>query len=291
MQRRTLLGAAVGAAAMGLGGQAMAAAAPPRRKLKQGLWRINFGADTKLSFDQQCAYAKSIGCHGFDVIAPADWPTLRKHGLEPLLVRPDGIDFLTGLVHAEVHDKVVSELGKLADYCKANGAKLIAANAGERRGLSFSQCADNAVAVCKRLAPHLEAAGVTLCIENVNDRRADPDLGRKDMAFGHWDWGVEVVKRVGSPRVKILCDFYHLQIMDGDVASYFLRDLDAIAHCHVAGVPSRKEIDGSQEVNFRYLAEVIATSGYDGYVCHEWRPTPGRDPLKSIAEMVRLMDV
>ncbi len=79
--------------------------------------------------------------------------------------------------------------------------------------------------------------------------------------------------------------------MDGDVAYRVRETQEHIGHFHVAGVPTRREIDASQELNYRYLAEVIAELDYDGYVSHEWRPSPGRDPLESIAEAVEIMDV
>jgi hydroxypyruvate isomerase len=288
MQRRTLLGAAAGAAVAGALGPMVQAA--PASRIKQGLWKINFGAKPDLTFDQMCAFAAPLEVKGFDVIGPDEWPILKKHGMRPLLVRPDGIDYLTGAIHPEVHDKVVREMTLLADVCKKGGANLIALNAGELRGLTYKAAADNAVTLLKRLAPIMEAAGVEISMENVNDARGnDADLGRKDMAFGHWDWGLEVVNRVNSPNIRLLCDIYHLQIMDGDVSWRLKRDIKWINHMHVAGVPTRKEIDSGQELNFRYIAGVIASLPYEGYVCHEWRLTPGRDYRKSIAEALAIM--
>jgi hydroxypyruvate isomerase len=291
MQRRAFFGAAAGAAAIaampGLG----QAQATKTSRIKQGLWKVNFGADTKLTFDQECAIAARLGARGFDVIPTADWPTLRKYGLDPLMVGPGKTDYLAGLIHPEIHDQVYAGITEQAELCARNNVKRIGLTAGQRRGLAYNVAADNAVAICKRLAPKLETAGVVLCIENVNDRRPDPDLSRQDMVFGHWDWGMEVVERVASPSVKLLCDIYHLQIMDGDVTSRIRRDIKQIAHIHVAGVPARKEIDGRQELNFRMIAGVIADTGYDGYVCHEWRPTRGTDPVKSISEALAIMNV
>jgi hydroxypyruvate isomerase len=295
MQRRQFFEAAAAAAIAvstpGIATSALAQAAPAKRRIKQGLWRINFGANSKLSFDEECAIAARLGLKGFDVIPPADWPVLRKHGLDPLMVGPgSGMDYLTGLIHPEAHDQVFAALGGMADLCAKSNVKRIGLTAGQRRGMAYATAADNCVAICKRVAPKLEAAGVILCIENVNDRRADPDLSRQDMVFGHWDWGVEVVERVASPNVKLLCDLYHLQLMDGDLTARVQRDIRHIAHIHVAGVPTRKEIDDRQEVNFHALAKVIADLDYDGYVCHEWRLTPGADPVKSITECMAIMD-
>jgi hydroxypyruvate isomerase len=56
-------------------------------------------------------------------------------------------------------------------------------------------------------------------------------------------------------------------------------------------VPTRNEIDDTQEMNYRYIAQVIAELPFEGYVSHEWRPAPGRDPLRSIEECLAIMDV
>ena len=290
MDRRDFLGAAGAAAALAAAPPALAQA--KNKRIKQGLWKINFGADAKLDFDQECAIAKRLGLYGFDVIQPADWPTLRKYGLDPLMVGPGKTDYLGGLIHPEIHDATYAGIVEQAQLCAKNNVHRIGLSAGQRRGMDYKTAADNAVEICKRLAPKLEPLGVVLVIENVNDRRgADADLARQDMVFGHWDWGIEVVERVNSPAIKLLCDIYHLQIMDGDVTYRLKRDIQHIKHIHVAGVPQRKEIDGRQELNYPMIARTIVETGYDGYVCHEWRLTPGSDPVKAIAEAVAIMDV
>ncbi|HWG77927.1 MAG TPA: TIM barrel protein [Steroidobacteraceae bacterium] len=300
MRRRTLftgaVALAVGAALTGpVQAQTGTAPAPfPRRKgrLKQGLWKINWGNDTQVPFEQMCTVAAVMGAYGFDVIPSRDWPILRRHGLDPLMVGPGKTDYLGGLIHPQIHAQTLAAISAQADLCAANDVHLIGLSAGQRRGMDYGTAADNAVAICRRLAPKLAATGVTLVIENVNDRRgADADLAREDMVFGHWDWGVEVVERVASPNVKLLCDIYHLQIMDGDVTYRLRRDIRHIGHIHVAGVPSRKQIDARQELNFHMIAETIADLGYGGYVCHEWRPTPGSDPVQDIAECMAILDV
>ena len=110
-------------------------------------------------------------------------------------------------------------------------------------------------------------------------------------AFKHWEWGIEMCQRVDSPNVGMVCDIYHLQIMDGDLAFNIQSSIDWIAHFHTAGVPTRNELDYTQEINYRYIAEVIADTGYTGYVSHEFRPGPGRDPVRSIEQAMAIMDV
>ncbi len=283
-------------AAPALGQQAQPAApAQPRiarkGRIKQGLWRVNFGADTKLTFDEQCAEAARLGCYGFDLIAPADWPTLRKHGLEPLLAGAGPVTFENGIIHPEVHAQLEKDIRPWIDTVADAGVKTIITIGGQRRGMPFEQATDNAVAFLNRIKGHLEDRGVTIAIENMNNRRLDPAFGREDQTFGRWGWGVGVCERVNSQHVKLVCDLYHLQIMDGDIAQNIRDTIQWIAHFHTAGVPSRNEIDFSQEMNYRYIAEVIAATPFTGYVSHEWRPTPGRDPLRSIAEALAIMDV
>src|SRR5688572_33290133 len=143
MKRRDDLGAFAAAgvlASMPLAGQqrgpapATGAPAKVQRKgrIKQGLWRTNFGADTKLSFDDMCREAARLGCYGFDLIDPADWPTLRKHGLEPLLAGAGPVTFPNGIIHPEVHDQLEKDLRAHIDLCANQGAKLIITIGGQR---------------------------------------------------------------------------------------------------------------------------------------------------------------
>jgi hydroxypyruvate isomerase len=298
MNRRealAMLATATGAIAPPAFGQQAQPAAQPKiarkGRIKQGLWRTNFGANTQLTFDDQCREAARLGCYGFDLIPPADWPTLRKHGLEPLLAGAGPVTFENGIIHPEVHAQLEKDIRPWIDTVADAGVKTIITIGGQRRGMPYEQAADNAVAFLNRIKSQLEDRGVTIAIENMNNRRLDPAFGRADQTFGRWSWGVGVCERVDSQRVKLVCDLYHLQIMDGDIAQNIRDTIQWIAHFHTAGVPSRHEIDFSQEMNYRYIAEVIAALPFTGYVSHEWRPTPGRDPLRSIAEAIEIMDV
>ena len=301
-RRAFLSGATAAGALAALGGCAHAQEPAPARivrndRIKQGLWRVNFGVGfgdgpQPFTVEEMCQEASRLGAHGFDLLSLDDIPTLERHDLKLLLTGMANVDFLTGLIHAEVHDDYVAAARPHIAHVAALGVPAIAVNAGQLRGLSYAEAADNAVALLTRVAEPLEEHGVVLCIENVNDRRAaEPSLGREDMAFGNWEWGMDVVERVDSPNVTLLCDLYHLQIMDGDVERHIRDSIHRIGHMHVAGVPTRAEIDDTQELNFRYLAEVIASLDYDGYVSHEWRPSPGRDPLESLAQAMAIMDV
>ena len=81
------------------------------------------------------------------------------------------------------------------------------------------------------------------------------------------------MKGVGSDRVKLLYDIYHMQIMEGDVIRTIRDNIQQIGHFHTGGVPGRAEIDEKQELNYRAVCKAILDSGYQGYVGQEFCPT------------------
>lgn len=269
-----------------------------RRKgnIKQGLWVTTFGEDhfsygKNFSFEEICQHARRLGARGLDLILPEYWPVMHQYGLELLMAKEGPLTFADGIIHPQINNKNEQAIHEYVDFCSDNGVRLFAAIGGEQRELSPEVAANNAVVFLNSIKDHLEAKNVVLAIENMNTRRTATGLGRPGQVFGHWDWGMDVVRRVDSPNVKLVCDLYHLQVMDGDLAVRIRDSIDWIAHFHVAGVPTRNEIDENQEINFRYLAEQIAGLDYDGYVSHEWRPSPGRNPLEAIERAMAIMDV
>jgi len=104
----------------------------------------------------------------------------------------------------------------------------------------------------------------------------------------HVEYCVEILRRVASPRLKLLFDVYHVQIMDGDIIARIRKHKDVIGHYHTAGVPGRREIDAHQEINYRAVMEEVARTGFTGYVGQEFVPT--RDPLEGLREAVAICD-
>ncbi|HIG16904.1 MAG TPA: xylose isomerase, partial [Candidatus Handelsmanbacteria bacterium] len=85
-------------------------------------------------------------------------------------------------------------------------------------------------------------------------------------------WGVELCKAVDSPRVKLLYDIYHMQIMEGDLIRTIEEHHQWIAHYHTAGNPGRKDLDEEQEIFYPPVMRAIARCGYCGFVGHEYSP-------------------
>jgi hydroxypyruvate isomerase len=122
-------------------------------------------------------------------------------------------------------------------------------------------------------------------MELLNSKR-----NHKDYQCDHTAWGVELVKRVSSERLKLLYDIYHMQIMEGDVCATIQENHAYIDHYHTGGVPGRGEIDDTQELTYGRIMRTIADTGFKGFVAHEF--TPKRpDPIASLRQGVQICDI
>jgi len=289
MHRRDFVTAvAAGLAATGIVSAQTPQPAKLKGRIKQGCMRTNFPAN--MLFEDMCRIAAEQGIHGFDLIAPNDWPTLKKYGLKPLAANA-GVSFENGVIRKEFHNDLEKSVGANIDQCAAGGCPNTIAVGGQRKGMSYEEGADNAVAFFNRIKAHAEDKQVTVCMEIMNSKFMDASLGRWDQICDHLAWGVGVVKRVNSPRVKILFDIYHVQIMDGDIVRNIRDNVQYISHFHTGGVPDRHEIDETQELNYRFIAQAIVDAGFTGYVSHEYRPAAGHDPVQSVKRAIQIMDV
>jgi len=261
--------------------------APVRRKgrIKQGVTRGVFARE--MSLEDCCREAARLGVKGFDLIGPADWPTLKKYGLVPSMYPPGpGGSIPDALNRKENHDKLEKSLRAAIDESAANGVPNIITFSGNRRGMADQEGADNCVTFLNKIKAQAEDKGVTVCIEYLNSK-----VNHKDYMFDHIAWGVDVVKRVNSPRVKILFDIYHAQIMDGDVVRNIRDYFQWIGHFHTGGNPGRHDIDESQELNYRFIAQAVADLGFTGFVSHEYTPSPGHDPIATLDKALGICDV
>ena len=275
MERRTFF-SALGAAAAGLrvGAQAR------KGRLKQGVSRWCF---PKWSIEELCANAARVGIQGIDLVEPADWPVVKKHGLVPSMVSGGGT-IPVGFNRKENHDKLVEELRTNITRAAAEGVPNVITFSGNRQGLPDQEGLLNCVAGLERIKGFAEEKGVTICMELLNSK-----VNHKDYQCDHTAWGAEVCKRVNSPRVKLLYDIYHMQIMEGDIIRTIRENIQYIGHFHTAGNPGRNEIDGTQELNYRAIAQAVADLGFTGFFSHEF--VPKRDPLQSLREAVEICEV
>ncbi len=225
-----------------------------------------------------------IGLKGIDLLNdPNDWPVVKKYGLIPTMVSGAGT-IPDACNRKDLHDKLEKEFQTNIPRAAENGIPNVITFSGNRKGMSDGEGLENTVAILNRVKGVAEKHNVTICIELLNSK-----VNHKDYMFDHTAWGVEVIKRVNSPRVKILYDIYHAQIMEGDIIRTISENIQHIAHFHTGGNPGRNEIDDTQELNWRAIAKTIADLNFQGYVAHEF--VPKRDPLTSLREAVLLCDV
>src|SRR5579864_6606387 len=276
MKRRSILMAA-GAAPLAFMDNAQAET-PGRLKQSAARWCY-----AKISLDDLCKNGAHIGLKGIDLVSHDEWPTLQKYGLTPAMT-PGAGTIPNAWNRKENHDALEREMRENIERAAAAKVPNVITFSGNRRGMPDEEAKDNCVAGLNRVKRIAEDQGVTICLELLNSK-----VNHKDYQCDHTEWGVEVVKRVGSPRVKLLYDIYHMQIMEGDVIRTIQQNIAHIGHFHTGGVPGRHELDGTQELNYRAVAEAIVALGFQGYFAHEFIPT--RDPLKSLGEAVELCDV
>jgi hydroxypyruvate isomerase len=279
MTRRNLLSAAP--AALALAASASNTSTSNKGRLKQSVARWCYNA---LSLDDLCRAASGMGLAAIDLVAPEDAPTLKKYGLVPAMILPGGGTIPDGLNRLENHARIEDELSHRIPAAAAVGAPNIITFSGYRRGLSDEQGVENCAIGLNRVKRIAEDHGVTICLELLNSK-----IDHKDYQCDHTAWGVELIKRVDSPRVKLLYDIYHMQIMEGDIMRTIRENIQYIAHFHTGGVPGRHELDDTQELNWRTVARAIADRGFSGYVAHEFVPL--RDPLTSLRQAVELCTV
>ena len=120
---------------------------------------------------------------------------------------------------------------------------------------------DNLGLAARKLAAH----GLTLVIEPINTRDM-PGYFLTTQAEGH-----AIREEIGEPNLKVQMDFYHAQIMEGDLSMTLKDNFAGVGHIQIASVPERHEPDEG-EVNYPHLFALLDELGYSGWVGCEYRP-------------------
>ncbi len=250
-------------------------------RLKQAVTRWTYRS---IALPALCRAVADMGLTAIDLLEEPDWAVVRQFGLVCSMGYAGGGSIPDGLNVKGNHDAIVANFARLIPRAEAERVPNVITFFGNRRGMSDREAVDTCVAGLNRVKGIAEDHGVTVCVELLNSK-----IDHKDYQGDHTAFGVEVVKAVASPRVKLLYDIYHMQIMEGDVIRTIRANRDVIGHFHTGGVPGRHELDETQEINWRAVCRAIADSGFTGYLAHEFTPT--RDPLTALAEAVALCDV
>lgn len=234
-----------------------------------------------IPLDDLCREARAMGITAIDLVGPAEWPVLKRHGLYAAMPHGAGMGIENGFNDPSLHDQLVESYAALIPQVAEAGYDKLICFSGNRRGLDDEQGLRNCAAGLKRLMPLAEQHGVTLVMELLNSKVDHPDY-----QCDHTSWGVALCDAVGSDRFKLLYDIYHMQIMEGDIIATIRKYHHYIAHYHTGGVPGRNELDETQELYYPAIMQAIADTGYTGYVAQEFIPK-GPAPLASLRDAIR----
>ena len=286
VSRRTMLGALTGAAvgaALPFGEVSAAAEVKGRINQSVCLWCYNdYLKRTNMDLDGFAAACAEMGIKSIELTQPEQWPTLKKHGLICAMTGSHSIP--KGLNRIENHDECLEEIRKSIDDSAAAGFPNVITFSGNRAGMDDEEGLKNCVIGLKKIAGYAEQKKVTVCLEYLNS------INHKDYMADSTKWCVELVKQVGSPRVKVLYDIYHAAMMKEDVLADIQDHRNCWGHYHTGGYPGRNEIDETQTLDYAKLMRAIADSGFAGYVGQEFVPKR-EDALNSLQQAVTLCDV
>lgn len=255
--------------------------APRKGAFKQSASRWCYD---KIPLDEFCLQAKAIGLKGVDLLSEPDWKTVIDHGLEVSIANGPG-NIQDGWNDPKNHEALIRASEELMPKLAAHGIRSMIVFSGNRKGMDdrtgMKHCAEG----LRQILPLAEKHNIIIVMELLNSKR-----NHKDYMCDHTVWGVQLCDMVGSDRLKLLYDIYHMQIMEGDIVDTIREFHPYFAHYHTGGVPGRNDIDETQELNYRRIMEAIAETGYTGFVAHEFVPSRP-NPLDSLRRAFEICDV
>ena len=229
-----------------------------------------------------------MGFAAIDLLYPEEWAAAGDAGLVVSMGYASRRDkfIATGFNDPANHGLLLGEMETaLPLAAQARVTNLIAMFGNRVSGIDEPAAIANCIGGLAKIAPLAEKYGVTVCVELLNSK-----VDHAGYQGDHTAFGVAVMRGVNSPRVKLLYDIYHMQIMEGDVIRTIRDNINWIGHFHTGGVPGRHEINDSQELNYHAIAAAIADLKFQGYVAHEFVPTRS-DPFVSLVEALRICTV
>jgi len=240
----------------------------------------------KIPLEKLATESAKLGYTSIELLRPNEVLQIKPLGLTCAVL--GGADIVNGLNREANHPKILKQLREDLDFCVANGVPNVICMAGNRtiKGVTVSdeEGLETCAKALKQVVGLAEEKKVTIVMEVLNSKVNHPDY-----MFDHTDWGVELCKKVGSDRFKILWDIYHVAVMGEDVIPTLQKQKDIIGHYHTGGVPGRHEIDETQTLNYADVMKAIVATGYKGFVAQEFLPK--REPFASLAQAIRICDV
>ncbi len=289
LTRRAMLSrvAGVAGAATVLGGTVSESQAEITQVVKNGRIKQSIcrGCLRKAGMDaeQMAATAAKMGILGMDLVKPADWEAVKKHGLIATMV-PGAGGIKRGINDKSMYAEYLEDFRTNIQAAASAGWRNVICLAGSRKEIDDEEGMDNCETILKEAVKIAEDLEIVICMELLNSKVNHPGY-----MCDNSTWGFELCRRVNSPSLKMLYDIYHMQIMEGDLIRTIKDNIQHIGHFHTAGVPGRHELDENQEIYYPAVMRAILETGFQGYVAHEY--TPIHDPITSLEQAVKICDV
>lgn len=247
-------------------------------KLSAACWAFNVEGMEPAELFGRLAEAGYIGA---EMVGADNYDAARAAGLK--LVNECAPGMGVGLNFLENHDELIPQIREVIQQAGANGVGQVIVFSGDRNGLDDETGIANCATGLEQLVADAKAADVVLtfemlCAANHGDYQAT------DSEFGY-----QVVRRVGSSRIKALYDIYHQARTGEDLMATLVPNLDLVGHLHVAGSPRRDFPGADQEIDYAPLVQAVQAAGYDGYWGMEFMP--GENPLQQAIDAAELFRV
>lgn len=236
---------------------------------------------------QHCA---EIGFEAIEGIGTEFYLAAKQARLKISLVGSHG--FGKGPVDTANHEMCVAKLKSSIDTAVEFGAPSVITFTGMSvKGMADGTAEQNCLDCWKQVIDYAEEKQITLVLEHLNSRdNTHPMKGHPGYFGDDVERCIDLVKRMDSPRFKLLFDVYHVQIMNGDVIRRIQEFHPYIGHYHTAGNPGRGEIDENQEINYPPIMKAILETGYKLFVAQEFIPT-WDDPMQALRHSAMVCDV
>ena len=216
--------------------------------------------------DDEFKQLYQMGFCGVELAPPDSWDKFRDMGFS-IVTHGGHKSIEKGLNNLADHSRIADEIRANLELAVKYEVPNLIVFSGNRDGMSDEQGMANCVEGLNGVKADAEKAGVNLIMELLNSK-----VDHKDYQCDKTSWGVELVKQVNSPRVKLLYDIYHMQIMEGDLIRTIRDNIEHFAHIHTAGNPGRNDLGDNQEIYYPAVAAAIEATGYSGWIGHEFVP-------------------
>jgi len=254
---------------------------PLKGNIRHSVSRWCFG---RIPMEEFCVACKKMGIESIELLDPADWPVVQKHGLTVAMAQGAGLGIDRGFNDPKLHDELVESYEKVIPMVAEAGLTNLICFSGRRNGVTDLEGWENCEKGLARLIPTAEKYNVVLTMELLNT------VGHKDYLCSRTYWGSELCRRLGSENFKLLYDIYHMQIMEGDIINNIRKYHQYFSHIHTGGNPGRNEIDERQEIYYPAVMRALVDVGYKGFVGQEFVPKD-EDKLASLEKCIHICDV